>query len=109
MKVLITGGSGFIGYHLSNYLLKKKHKILSCINQVGSMLSVHLNISKVENYTDACVANNALFKKLFHGLISRGVYFAPSAFESLFISYSHNLKLLKKTVDSFNKTIKEII
>ena len=87
----------------------KKHKILSCINQVGSMLSVHLNISKVENYTDSCVADNVLFKKLFHGLISRGVYFAPSAFESLFISYSHNLKLLKKTVDSFNKTIKEII
>ena len=31
MKVLITGGSGFIGYHLSNYLLKKKHKILSIL------------------------------------------------------------------------------
>ena len=23
-KILITGGAGFIGYHLTNYLLKKK-------------------------------------------------------------------------------------
>ena len=27
MKILITGGSGFVGTHLSNYLSKKGHAI----------------------------------------------------------------------------------
>ena len=26
-KILITGGAGFIGYHLTNYLLKKNYLI----------------------------------------------------------------------------------
>ena len=27
MKVLITGGAGFIGLHLANFLLNKHHKV----------------------------------------------------------------------------------
>jgi UDP-glucuronate 4-epimerase len=32
MKILITGAAGFIGFHLSNYLLKKKHYVTGIDN-----------------------------------------------------------------------------
>ena len=32
MKILITGCAGFIGFHLSKYLLKKKHSIYGVDN-----------------------------------------------------------------------------
>ena len=28
MKILITGSAGFIGFHLSNFLLKKNYEII---------------------------------------------------------------------------------
>jgi nucleoside-diphosphate-sugar epimerase len=30
MKIMITGGAGFVGSHLAEYLLKKRHKIIIC-------------------------------------------------------------------------------
>jgi UDP-glucuronate 4-epimerase len=34
MKILVTGTSGFIGFHLANYLLKRGDEVvgLDCIN-----------------------------------------------------------------------------
>ena len=32
MKIIITGSSGFIGYHLADELLKKKYKIIGIDN-----------------------------------------------------------------------------
>ena len=28
INILVTGSSGFIGFHLSNYLLKKKYRVI---------------------------------------------------------------------------------
>ena len=30
MKIMITGGAGFVGSHLAEFLLKKRHKIIIC-------------------------------------------------------------------------------
>ena len=32
MNILITGSSGFIGFHLCKFLLEKKHKVLGIDN-----------------------------------------------------------------------------
>jgi UDP-glucuronate 4-epimerase len=41
MNFLITGVAGFIGFHLSDYLLKKKHKIFG-VDDLNSYYEVEL-------------------------------------------------------------------
>lgn len=86
----------------------EKHNLSVCINRVGSMLSFHFNISEVANFDDACAADAEYFKKVFHGMLKRGVYLAPSAFESLFISRTHTKELLDRTLTALDQTIIEI-
>jgi glutamate-1-semialdehyde 2,1-aminomutase len=79
------------------------------INRVGSMISFHFDVDEVNNFDDACNANADLFKTLFHGVLKRGVYFAPSAFESLFLSTTHTKELLDNTVLAIEETLEEIL
>ena len=86
-----------------------KHQLHYCLNRVGSMMSFHFDIDAVNNFEDACNANADLFKKLFHGVLKRGVYFAPSAFEALFISTTHTYELLDKTIKVMDEALEEIL
>ena len=79
------------------------------INRVGSMISFHFDVDEVNNFDDACNANADLFKSLFHGVLKRGVYFAPSAFESLFLSTTHSKELLDNTIVAIEETLEEIL
>jgi glutamate-1-semialdehyde 2,1-aminomutase len=85
-----------------------KYDIKVCINRVGSMLSFHLNIDKVSNFQHACLADAKLFKKIFHGMLDRGIYLAPSAFESLFLSRTHTKELLNLTLKALDQTLAEL-
>ena len=64
----------------------KRHKITHTINRVGSMISVHFTENTVVDFESAAHGNNDQFKKFFHGMLAAGVYIAPSAFESWFIT-----------------------
>ena len=53
MKILITGGCGFVGTNLALFLKKKNHKIISLDNlsRVGSKYNLQLlNKEKIKNY-----------------------------------------------------------
>ncbi|MDB2675045.1 glutamate-1-semialdehyde 2,1-aminomutase [Flavobacteriales bacterium] len=86
-----------------------KYNLKYALNRVGSMVSFHFDVDVVENFEHACNANADLFKKLFHGVLEKGVYFAPSAFESLFLSHTHSKELLDKTINAMDKTFEEIL
>ena len=45
MKILITGGLGFIGSHLAEYLIKKNHQVVIFTKS----LKKHKNIKLIEN------------------------------------------------------------
>lgn len=45
--------------------------------------------SHVANYDDIATGNELRFKRFFHGMLRNGVYFAPSMFESGFVSAAH--------------------
>ena len=74
---------------------------------MGSMFAVFFTNQRVIDYTSACTQDTALFRKLYHELLQRGVYFAPSPFEANFISIAHSPKLIQETILSFRKAIQK--
>jgi glutamate-1-semialdehyde 2,1-aminomutase len=60
--------------------------VVYTINRVGSMISVHFDASPVTDFSTAAKGDNETFKKFFHGLLKEGIYIAPSAYETWFIT-----------------------
>lgn len=55
------------------------------INRVGSMISVHFTGTDVVDYESAQTGDGPEFKSFFHGMLRKGVYLPPSAYESWFV------------------------
>ncbi|MFB9862550.1 glutamate-1-semialdehyde 2,1-aminomutase [Rufibacter immobilis] len=56
------------------------------INQVGSMYSLFFTEQPVTDFASAKTSDLQLFGKYFHEMLQRGIYLAPSQFETLFVS-----------------------
>jgi glutamate-1-semialdehyde 2,1-aminomutase len=65
----------------------------------GSMFCLFFTEKPVRNLTDAKTSDLAAFKKFFHTCLDAGVYFAPSQFETGFISLAHAKEDLEKTAE----------
>ena len=80
-----------------------KNGITFTINQIGSMISVHFSETPVVDFESAALGNNEYFKKFFHGMLEEGIYIAPSAFETWFISEALSYADLDKTIAAADK------
>ena len=78
------------------------------INRVGSMISVHFDANPVYDFNTAKNGDNETFKKFFHGLLNRGVYIAPSAYETWFITEALSYEDLDFTINAIAEVAKEL-
>ena len=78
------------------------------INRLGSMISLHFTDTAVKDFTTAAKGNNKRFTKYFHGMLKRGVYLPPSAFESYFLNDAISYKDIDTTLQAFSETLKEL-
>ena len=78
------------------------------INRVGSMISVHFSETPVTDFKTAALGNNDTFKKFFHGLLAEGVYIAPSAFETWFLTEALTYEDLDTTIEACGKVAKTL-
>ena len=67
--------------------------------RTGSMFCLFFTETPVHNLTDAKTSDLASFRKFFHYCLDHGVYFAPSQFETGFISMAHGPDDLAKTAE----------
>jgi len=58
--------------------------------RIGGMFGLYFNREYVDSYAKAVASDVAMFRRFFHGMLERGVYFAPSAFEAGFMSMAHS-------------------
>ena len=54
-----------------------------------AMFGLYFTDQHVETYDQAVACDTAAFNRFFHGMLKRGVYLAPSAFEAGFLSSAH--------------------
>ena len=86
----------------------EKSRIDYQINRFGSMISLHFTDTPVKDFASAAKGDNKTFKKYFHGMLKRGVYLPPSAFESYFLNDATSYKDLDTTLEAFSETHKEL-
>ncbi|MDQ0009785.1 glutamate-1-semialdehyde 2,1-aminomutase [Luteibacter jiangsuensis] len=76
----------------------RKAGIPFSVNRVGAMFGLFFTNETVESYTQATAADVAAFNRFFHGMLDRGVYLAPSAFEAGFVSSAHGDAEIEATI-----------
>ncbi|MCR4033353.1 MULTISPECIES: glutamate-1-semialdehyde 2,1-aminomutase [Flavobacterium] len=84
----------------------KANNVVFTINRVGSMISVHFDANPVTDFQTAAKGDNETFKKFFHGLLQEGVYIAPSAYETWFITDALTYEDLDFTINAIDKVSK---
>jgi glutamate-1-semialdehyde 2,1-aminomutase len=82
-----------------------RHGVPFTASSIGSMWGFFFHTGPVRSYDDAKQADVALFRKVFHAALERGVYFAPSAFEAAFMSAAHGPAEISATVERFDAAL----
>ncbi len=78
-------------------------------NRVGGMFGIFFtDRGPVTDYAGATACDQARFRAFFHGMLGRGVYLAPSAFEAGFVSSAHSERDIAATLDAAAATFAEI-
>ena len=53
-----------------------------------------------QNYSAVMKSDSAMFNKFFHGMLDRGIYFAPALYEAGFVSAAHSAQDIADTVSA---------
>lgn len=72
---------------------------------LGSMFCGYFTDREVWSLNDALACDRGHFARFFHGMLDRGVYFAPSQFEAGFISTAHTSGDIELTI----RTAREVL
>ena len=85
------------------------HGIALTTHAVGGMFGLFFTgQADVRYFEDVMACDVARFKRFFHGMLGRGVYLAPSAFEAGFVSAMHGEGELAATLLAADETFREL-
>ena len=82
--------------------------ITARVNNLGSMFSVFFGIEKASDYDQVLKSDCELYRRFFWSMLERGVYLAPSPFETGFVSLAHSEADLDFTIDKIKETFRII-
>lgn len=85
----------------------KKAGRRGCVNRVGSMLTLFLGQPEVFDSASAMASDARAFTKFFQGMLARGVYLPPSAYEAWFVSLAHSDDDIDLTVQAASEALAE--
>ncbi len=75
------------------------------INRVGSMIGLFFTDSDVKNFDDAKTSDLDIFSAYYKGMLEKGIYLAPSQFETIFISSAHSVKDIDATIKAAEEAL----
>lgn len=100
---------------------EKVKSILKCMNSSakrkgialqtehrGTMWGFFFNENKVTNYDIALKSDTQMFAKFHAAMLKRGIYLAPSQFETCFISTKHSKNSIEATCEAIEASFKAI-
>ncbi|HEX5306724.1 MAG TPA: aminotransferase class III-fold pyridoxal phosphate-dependent enzyme, partial [Dyella sp.] len=75
--------------------------------RLGGMFGLFFTAENVETFAQATATDTAMFNRFFHGMLERGIYLAPSAFEAGFMSSAHSDQDIADTLQAAREALRE--
>jgi glutamate-1-semialdehyde 2,1-aminomutase len=83
-------------------------KIPHQVNSIGSMFQIFFTDKPVVDYASSKKSNAKKFDTLFKTLLKKGIFVAPSQFETVFLSYAHTILDIEKTANAYDAALKTV-
>jgi glutamate-1-semialdehyde 2,1-aminomutase len=74
-------------------------------HRIGSMFCLFFTETPVWSFADAMKSDLTAFRKFFHLCLERGIYFAPSQFETGFLCLNHTTADLERTTEVIDQCL----
>jgi glutamate-1-semialdehyde 2,1-aminomutase len=81
-------------------------QIAAQVKRVGTMFSLFFASQQIRDWTTAKQSNTHYYAAYFREMLRRGVYMAPSQFESAFISTAHQGEVITRTIEAAYEALK---
>ena len=78
------------------------------VSRLGSVVGFFFAPKLPLNLDAVKMSDSSLYTKFFHAMMARGDYFAPSPYESIFISLAHTAEIIDATIDNAREVFAEI-
>lgn len=77
---------------------------------IGGMFGFCFNaIPHVRNFNDIACSDESMFQQFFHGMLERGIYFAPSMYEAGFVSDAHHQEEIDLTLNAAESVFTKLL
>src|SRR5690625_4565182 len=74
--------------------------VTTTTDSVGGMFGLYFRDQVPTSFAQVSDSDIDLFNRFFHGMLDKGVHFAPSAFEAGFVSSTHDDAVIQETLDA---------
>jgi glutamate-1-semialdehyde 2,1-aminomutase len=78
------------------------------VQRLGSLFCAYFTARPVWNLEDAMTSDRSRFARYFHGMLNRGIYFAPSQFEAGFLGTAHSATDIEATVRAATESMADL-
>jgi glutamate-1-semialdehyde 2,1-aminomutase len=78
------------------------------ISRLGSVLGIFFSEKTPSNLDEVQSTRSELYPEFFHGMLERGDYLAPSAYEAAFVSIAHTDAIIDRTVADAEEVFAEL-
>jgi glutamate-1-semialdehyde 2,1-aminomutase len=82
-----------------------RHGVAHQATQRGSMFGFFFTDGPVVDLASAKTSDVEFYARFFHAMLERGVYFAPSQFETGFVSTAHDTDAIDRTIGATDEAI----
>ena len=76
----------------------RKASVAFCAQSIGSMFGVYFRATPPQSYADVMQCDRERFTRFFHAMLDAGIYLAPSAYETGFVSAAHGEPEIESTL-----------
>jgi glutamate-1-semialdehyde 2,1-aminomutase len=87
----------------------KSAGIAFCAQSIGSMFGLYFRSSPPQSFAEVMQCDRERFNRFFHAMLERGIYLAPSAYETGFVSAAHGAAEIELTLKAARESFVKIL